>query len=156
MTLPYLMYGLAASSEDGDPSYPHRQPGGPCTSPTGCVGGDQRGPVLQREEAGLSQTSTGAAEPGHCPGPRKEAPSGRGYHRTLTPAVSGKTGAAIRPVSERPIPLASGKRRGLHEVVSIINLYHCILCILGTICDNDDGNKLTRVITACLISTRPR
>lgn len=87
-----------ATTEDDDPSNPHRQPTCPCKPSTGRIGGDQRGALLSAEEHVLPQTSTGAAEPDHCPRPRREAPSSRGYPHAVTSAVPGKAGAAIWPV----------------------------------------------------------
>ncbi|XP_028982833.1 uncharacterized protein LOC114841837 [Betta splendens] len=76
-----------------------------------------QGTSLPGEEKGLPKTSPGAAEPTHCTGPCRDIPPSRGSPCTVTTAVSGTAGVAVRPVRTRTFPLACGERRRLYEVL---------------------------------------
>ncbi|KAL6473271.1 hypothetical protein MHYP_G00194590 [Metynnis hypsauchen] len=65
-----------------------------------------------REKNGLPQTSTGAAEQDHCPGPRRETPSSRGHPCAIASAVLGKAGGAIWPNLQRASHLATEELKG--------------------------------------------
>lgn len=96
-----------------NPGHPCDESTGPFQPSAGHPDGYQRGPIIPCQKTDLPQTSTGASEPGFCPGPCREAATSRRQPNAFPSAVPGEAGGAIWPIYQRTISLASVKWCGL-------------------------------------------